>query len=213
MDTSSGKTLTQILMEPVLETFNVRFPNDDTMIRSKIGSPWSDLDKYAAKPGLWDKKIPGSMILLCMVDTILVMARALSRQSIFEKPLAGLGLAGPLNSAAIELACAWYVFGANSTQKAVHLRILSILSEQDWSPKDKSMASLQMRLVDTVEFGSESVGDFLENIQGAVVGGTKKVVVGVGSSIGAGISVGIGGVGAGIGAGLGGLGGIRRGFR
>lgn len=211
LDTS--KTFSRVLMAPILETFNVRFPNDDTLIQSKIGAPWSDLDKYSTTPGLWDKAIPGSLVLLCMVDTILVMARALSRQSIFERPLAGLGLAGPLNTAAIELACAWYVFGPSSRQKAVHSRILSILSEQDWSPKDKSMASLQMKIVDTVEFGLDSVEDFLENIQGAVVDGTKKVVMGVGSGIGAGIGAGIGGVGAGVGVGIAGFGSLRRGFR
>lgn len=192
-------------MEPILECFNVRFPGDDALIQSKIGGPWADLDKYAATPGLWDKKIPANLVLLCMVDTILVMARGLSRQSIFEKPLAGLGLAQPLNSAAIELACTWYALGPNNRQKAVHSRIKSILSEQDWSPKDKSMASLQMKLIETVEFGLENVEDFLENIQGAVVGGAKKAVIGVGSSIGAGIGAGIGGIGAGIGA-------VRRGF-
>lgn len=201
----TGKKFSQILMEPVLECFNVRFSGDDTLIKSKIGGPWKDLDKYASTPGLWDKTIPASLILLCMVDTILVMARGLSRQSIFEKPLAGLGLAQPLNSAAIELACAWYTLGPNSRQSAVHSRILSILSEQDWSPKDKSMASLQMKCIDTVEFGLESVEDFLENIQGAVVGGAKKAVLGVGSTIGSGIGAGIGGIGAGIGS-------VRRGF-
>lgn len=199
-------------MEPILECFNVRFPGDDTLIQSKIGGPWAELDKYAVTPGLWDKTIPATLILLCMVDTILVMARGLSRQSIFEKPLAGLGLAQPLNSAAIELACTWYALGPNNRQKAVHARIKSILSEQDWSPKDKSMASLQMKVVETVEFGLENVEDFLENIQGAVVGGAKKVVAGVGSTIGAGIGAGIGGIGAGIGGIGAGIGAVRRGF-
>lgn len=189
-------------MEPVLECFNVRFRGDDALIQSKIGNPWSDLDKYAATPGLWDKAIPGGLILLCMVDTILVMARALSRQSILDKPLAGLGVAQPLNSAAIELACTWYTLGR---QKAVHSRVISILSEQDWSPKDKSMASLQMKLIETVQFGLEIVEDFLEGIQTNVLGGAKKTVVAVGTGVGT--------AGTGIGAGIGaGIGSVRRGF-
>lgn len=161
-------------MEPILETFNVRFPGDEKLIQSIIGAPWSELDKYTSN--LWDKSIPGNLILLCMVDTILVMARAFYSQLGFDKVV--ISIAQPLSSAALQLACTWYILGRESRQKAVHSRIRSILSEQDWSPKDKSMASLQMQLIEAVELGLETAQDFIESVQTGVLSGAQKVATG-----------------------------------
>lgn len=160
--------LSRMLMEPVLATFNMRFSGDDELIQSRIGREWSGLDRY--RSGLWDQMVPGDLILICMVDTIIVLTYAFSHQRVSGWARTASDVAWSLCSADIEQACAWYT---GTKQIATHTRIRSLLSAGDWSPKDKSMASLQMGLIETVELESDdaekatgSIGGVIKNLWG-----------------------------------------------
>ncbi|KAH8148110.1 uncharacterized protein LAJ45_07874 [Morchella importuna] len=170
--------LSRLLMRPVLDSFNMRFPGDDALIQSLLSKSWRDLDSYPAN--LWDKNIPGDLILMCMLDTIIIMARAFNHTQI-RQPLGAI--AQPLNTIALQLACTWYTLVTLNKQKAMHSRIKSMLSEKDWSPKDISMGSLQMKVIEAVEVGLESAETFLEDIGTGALDGVKKVVGGIGSRI------------------------------
>lgn len=148
---SAGMLLSAILMEPVLATFNIRFSGDAALIQSKIGSPWASLDKY--KSGLWDATLPGDLILICMLDTIMVMTHALSHQQIGGKLKLATDHARPLCAADIETACAWYTAPKHNVQVETHAKIRSLLAK-DFSPKDKCLANLQMKVIETVELQS-----------------------------------------------------------
>lgn len=142
--------LSRMLMEPILATFNMRFSGDDELIQSKLGREWNVLDKY--KSSLLDPLIPGDMILICMVDTIIVLNYAISHQRISGRAKTADDIACSLCSADIDKACTWYT---ENKQSATHTRIRSLLSGEDWSPKDKSMSGLQMGLIETVELQSD----------------------------------------------------------
>lgn len=144
-------TLSAILMEPVLATFNIRFSGDTALIKSKIGGPWAALDKY--KTNLWDATLPGDLILICMLDTILVMTHSLCHQQIGGKVKLSTDHARPLCAADIEASCAWYTAPKHNVQIETHTRIRSLLAK-DWSPKDKSLAHMQMKVIETVELQS-----------------------------------------------------------
>lgn len=140
--------LSATIMEPVLAAFNIRFPGDTALIQSKLGGPWSSLDKY--KSSLWDATLPGDLILMCMLDTIIVMTHALCHQQIAGKEKSVTDHARPLCAADIETACAWYTAPKLNIQMETHTTIRSLLAK-DWSPEDKSLANLQMKVIQTVE--------------------------------------------------------------
>lgn len=142
-----------ILMEPILIAFNMRFSGDDALIHSRIGGPWSGLDKNES--GLLDATVAADLVLMCMVDTIIVTIYALAHQQISGRAKAVTDDAQPLCSADIEQACAWYTAATDNRQTATHTKIKSLLSK-DWSPKEKSIANFQMQLIEVVEVESDN---------------------------------------------------------
>lgn len=160
--------LSAMLMEPVLATFNMRFSGDSALIQSKIGGSWGSLDKH--KSGLWDVTLPGDLVLVCMLDTIIIMTHALSHQYISGKAKTSNDNSQPLSAADIENACAWYTAPKENRQIETHARIRSLLA-RDWSPKDKSVTNLQMKVIETVELQSDSA----ENVKTmGLIGGAIK---------------------------------------
>lgn len=147
----TGMKLSAIIMEPVLSTFNLRFADDTNKIKTKIGSAWSSLDQY--KPSLWDKSIPGDLILMCALDTIIIMTHALTHQQIAGKGKTATDHARALTEADIDNACLWYTAPKQNIQTETHARIRTLLAP-DFSPIDKSLANLQMKVIETVELQS-----------------------------------------------------------
>lgn len=159
-------TLSEVLMEQILDSFNYGFPGDTKLIQSGVGTPWlKELDKFQTT--MWDKKIPAHLILFCMVDTMIIMARVMSRGTALTRPLRRTRV---FHESAIRTACSWY----SRKQSAVHTKIRALLAS-DGSPQDKSMALLQLGLVETIDFGLYSTSD--------AVGETVDAVVGVGRGI------------------------------
>lgn len=158
------RKLSEVLMQPILDIFNMKVPGGANLIQSRVGTPWKkDLDAFPMT--LWDKKIPGDLILCCMVDTIIIMARS----SILARPRS-------LRSADIESACTWYI----PKQSAVHTRIRTLLTK-DWLPVDKSMAVLQLGAIETIEFGLSTGSTLLEDAKDVVIGAGLSAVRGAAS--------------------------------
>lgn len=102
-----------------------------------------------------------------MVDTMIVLSRVMTRWS---------SLTGPMyrrrsyNASDIELACSWYL----QKRDAVHTRIRGLL-ESDGSPKEKSIATLQIELAAVIEFGLRSMSDGLVDMTSSVAGVARDV--------------------------------------
>jgi hypothetical protein len=137
-------------MEPVLATFSMGFTGDAELIQSRIGASWQALDKY--KSGLWDTSLPGDLILICMLDTVIVMTHAVSHQ---EGAKSAKEEACALSSENVEKACAWYTKDSpESAQVALHKAVQELLAS-DGTPKDGSVANLQMKIIEAVELHSD----------------------------------------------------------
>lgn len=168
-----GMKMSMMLMEPVLVSFNVRFAGDAALIQSLIGTPWDAIDQYMN--GLWDDSLPADLILTCMLDTILIMSYALLHQQIGGKPKSRKDNAQPLSASDIKNACEWYTTPKENRQAVTRAKIKELLAE-DGSPKDSSIANLQMKVIETVELQSDTVKEDL--LTSAVMKGTTAVVKG-----------------------------------
>jgi hypothetical protein len=168
-----GMKLSMMLMEPILVSFNIRFTGDATLIQSLVGTPWDAIDQYMN--GLWDDSLPADLILTCMLDTILIMAYALLHQRINGKLKSRKDNAQPLSASDIEKACEWYTTQKENRQAETHAKIKELLAENG-SPKDSSIANLQMKIIETVELQSDTAGEDL--LYSAVMKGTTAVMKG-----------------------------------
>lgn len=173
-----GMKMSMMLMEPVLESFNLRFAGDAELIQSLIGTPWNVIDRYTN--GLCDDSLPADLILTCMLDTIFIMAYALSHQR-------RGGTAQPLSESDIKKACERYTRPNENRQAVAHAKIKELLAE-DGSPRDSSIANLQMKIIETVELQSGTTEDLLSLavMKGttAAMKGTTAVVQGTTAVIG-----------------------------
>lgn len=181
--------LSEVLMEQILDSFNYGYPGDAKLIQSGVGTPWmKELDKYQTT--MWDKKIPAHLILFCMVDTMIIMARIMSRGTALTRPLRRTRA---LHESAIRTACSWY----SQKQSIVHTRIKALLTN-DGSPMDKSMALFQLGLIETIDFGLSSSSDAIEETVDALVGVGRNIYRGAAATslsavtIGSGIVFGLG---------------------
>jgi len=168
-----GMLLSDKLLEPVLNTFNMGFEGDSAFIKGRIGEPWKEIDNY--KSGLYDKTVPGYLILMCMLDTIVIMTYSLAHRQ-------GRGYTGllkatpeqrakPLTQVELEQACAWFTNPKDHRQEKMHKAVKELLDE-DGSPKSNdSITNLQMKVIETVELYSESA----ESASGVIEGALKWV--------------------------------------
>lgn len=163
-----GVSLSQELMAPVLDVFNLRDTSAAETIRARIGAPWRDvLDKFPNT--LWHRDIPPHAVLCCVLDTTIVSARAMARRS------------------SVESACAWYKL----TQGAVHVRLARLLAE-DGSPSEASMAWLQIGLAETLEWALASGDGVAGVLVEAVVGVGRSAYRGAAGAVFGTVTVGFG---------------------
>lgn len=163
-----GVSLSQELMAPVLDVFNLRDTAAAETIRARIGAPWRDvLDKFANT--LWHRDIPPHAVLCCVLDTTIVAARAMARRS------------------SVESACAWYKL----TQGAVHVRLARLLAE-DGSPREASVAWLQIGLAETLEWALASGDGVAGVLVEALVGAGRSAYRGAAGAVLGTVTVGFG---------------------
>ncbi|TGZ80739.1 hypothetical protein EX30DRAFT_364382 [Ascodesmis nigricans] len=141
----NAMNLTHMLMEPILSTFNIRFKGDTDLIISEIGDAWKDLNN--ADNNLCHPTVDGKLILLCTLDTIMVMTRALTHNSDSNETEEEKTTASALTEEDIKRASRWY---KGSKQKETHTRICELLTAEG-TPKDNSIATLQMKVIEIVE--------------------------------------------------------------
>lgn len=172
--------LSEILMRQIFDSFQSGLTSHTRLIQSRLGTPWQrQLDQCPTT--MWQKTLPVNLILCCMVDTMIVLSRVMTRWS---------RLTGPLyrrrsyTASEIELACSWYL----QKQAAIHTRIGALLAK-DGSPKEKSIATLHIELVEVIEFGLRSMSDDLTDITSSVAGVARDVGRGATAAILGGSSV------------------------
>lgn len=165
--------LTNMIMEPILSTFNMRFERDDELIIAEIGKPWNALDN--CRNGLCDAVVPGDLIMLCTLDTILVMARALKHTHDDHETEEERQTAVAITEADIKSACQWY---RGSAQAETHAKIQHLLTA-DGEPKDNSIANFQMKVIEIVELRSKRARKRgpMYGLRRVLRGGTLKRVV------------------------------------
>ncbi|KAF8453365.1 hypothetical protein BGX38DRAFT_1178324 [Terfezia claveryi] len=179
---SAGVSLSTLLMEPVLATFSMGFSGDSELIKRHIGSSWVDLDKHTS--GICDTSLPSYLLLICMLDTIIVMTHAVAHRDKSKNE------ALPVTHAEIEQACTWYAvahkLGQETIQKSLHKQVHELL-QPDGYPKDKSVAHLQMKTIAIVERFSEEAEKgsttILAAAAAAVSGAVTGAIAGVGGKI------------------------------
>lgn len=175
----AGMSLSTLLMEPVLATFGMRFSGDSELIKSRIGSPWVGLDKYTS--GICDTSLPSYLLLICMLDTILVMTYAVAHRDNSRNE------ALPVTVAEVEKACTWYTVpqkkGQGATQGSLHKQVQELL-QPDGYPKEKSIAHLQMKTIAVVEKFSDEAEKASATVLGAVVGAVSGAVTGTIAGVG-----------------------------
>lgn len=148
----AASVLSDVLVLAVLDCFNMRVPGDAETIRDRLGAPWvSALAPFPAT--LLDRGIPPAALLCCMLDTMVVVTRAMARR-------------GGVTPAGIEAACAWYKL----RQPDVHARVAGLLAA-DGAPRDGSLAVVQLLFAEAVEGALGGGGWSI----GGVVGGTVGV--------------------------------------
>lgn len=150
-------------MEPILDRFRSQLTTHATLIKSQLRRPWkTELDKCPTT--MWQADLPGNLILYCMVDTMIVLARVMPKSS-FYTPVAFRSTA-EYNANTIRSACTWYL----PRQAGIHTQIKALL-ESDWSPKENSIAFLQLALMHVIESGIRSrvdnTDEGLEMLSGA----------------------------------------------
>lgn len=167
-ESGQGLLLSQELMAPVLDVFNLLDTSAAETIRARIGAPWRDaLDEFPRS--LWHRDIPPHAVLCCMLDTTVVAARAMARRS------------------SVESACAWYKL----TQGAVHTRLAGLLAA-DGSPRDGSVAWLQIELAETLEWALASGDGVAGVLVDALVGVGRSAYRGVAGVVLGSVTVGFG---------------------
>lgn len=179
-DPGDSAVLSHVLMHAVLDCFNMRVPRDAEIIRARLGAPW--VGALAPFPvTLWDRGIPPAPLLCCMLDTMVVVSRAMTRR-------------GDVSAPGIEAACAWYKL----KQAGVHARVATALLAPDGAPRDGSLAALQVAFAETVELAL-GTGDWaISEAVGAAVGAGRAAVGGVAAgllgavTLGSGIAWGVG---------------------
>lgn len=139
-------TLPDVLMDQTLRSFNIQFPGNAKLIQREIGSPWVTGLEGCLK-SMWDKKIPAHLILSCMVDTMIVQARVMSQGRPARDNQAS-------HERAVRAACTWY----KPKQADIHTRINSLL-DGDRLPLNKSIAHLQLGLIEIIDIGLTSTTD------------------------------------------------------
>ncbi|KAI5803942.1 hypothetical protein EDC01DRAFT_763093 [Geopyxis carbonaria] len=168
------------LIDPVVSTFNMG-PRVAKQIQLKIGSVWGDLN--AATSEISEPNIPGTQILLCMLDALLVITYALShqkQQNETPKPKGPGQLSEPLNRPEINDACDWYkgrgrykslnwympvtwsgrnYKTAQDRQLELHKKIKALLDAKGL-PKDGSIANLQMKIIEVVDGQTEKTRNY-----------------------------------------------------
>lgn len=162
-------TLPEVLMDQILRSFNIRFPGDAKLIQSQVGSTWMKGLKGFPKT-MWDTNIPANLILCCMVDTMVILARVMSRGTFITRPARRTKA---LQERATRSACAWY----KRKQEEVHTRITALLDNK-YLPLNGSMALFQLGLIEIVDFGLASRSDVVEETADAIVGLGRDVVRG-----------------------------------
>lgn len=146
--------LTDVLMEPILDSFQSRLTAHAALIKSQLGGPWQkELDKCPTT--MWQATLPGNLILYCMVDTMIVLARVMPKPSAYIPNALRRTAAYDANT--IRSACTWYL----PRQAAVHTQIKALLATNS-SPKENSIAFLQLALMDVIETGMWSTSDTIE---------------------------------------------------
>lgn len=155
----SPKTpLSSLLLKPILDTFNMGFPGDEELIKSRISKPWISLDSHTT--GLEDETIPGYLILMCMVDAVVVMTYALSHR---VKQGYGGFLGGTsentsqsvLTKGELEKACDWFTNVKSNKQEQLHKMIQDLLDDEGQPKGNDSITNLQMKIIETVELFSD----------------------------------------------------------
>lgn len=151
-------------MEPILDSFQSRLTAHAALIKSQLGGPWQkQLDKCPTT--MWQAALPGNLILYCMVDTMIVLARVMPKPSAYIPNALRRTTAYDANT--IRSACTWYL----PRQAAVHTQIKALLATNS-SPKENSIAFLQLALMDVIETGMwsriDSVGEGLDMVAGTV---------------------------------------------
>lgn len=171
--TPGAMSLTDVLMEPILDSFQSGLMPHAAVIKSQLGAPWQkELDKCPAT--MWQTSLPGNLILYCMVDTMIVLARVMPKPSTYIPN--ALRWTTAYNANTIRSACTWYL----PRQTAVHTRIKALLAT-DSSPKENSIAFLQLALMDVIETGMWSKTDTVEGGLDTVAGTVRDTARYVGS--------------------------------
>lgn len=162
---SPNTVLSNLLLAPILDTFNMGFPEDVELIKTRLSKPWIELDGH--NTGLQDKKLPGYLILMCMIDTVVVMTYALAHREAPKKTgyLAyGSALVGNgtehgsrvVTKEELSKACDWYTNTKDNKQEQLHKTIRDLVDEEG-EPKDShSITNIQMKIIETVELFSDT---------------------------------------------------------
>lgn len=144
-------SLTDVLLEPILDSFQSRLTTQAALIKSQLGAQWQkELENCPTTT--WQAALPGNLILCCMVDTMIVLARVMPTPSAYIPNV--LRSTAFYDANTIRSACTWYL----PRQAAVHTQIKALLAA-DSSPKENSIAFLQLSLMDVIETGMWSVTD------------------------------------------------------
>jgi len=170
-------SLSTLLMEPVLATFSMGF-SDSELIKRLIGSPWVDLDKHTS--GICDTSLPSYLLLICMLDTIIVMTYAVAHRGKSNEAL-------PVTQTEVEKACTWYAVahktGQATIQKTLHKQVQELLQSNGY-PKNKSVAHLQMQTIALVEKFSDEAEKASITILAAAAAAVSGAVTGAISGVG-----------------------------
>ena len=178
----AGMSLSTLLMEPVLATFSIGFSGDSELIKSRIGGPWVGLDKHTS--GIRDTSLSSYLLLICMLDTIIVMTYAMAHRDKLKNE------ALLVTNAEVEKACTWYAVahktGQATIQKSLHKQVQELL-QPDGYPKEKSVAHLQMKTIAIVEKFSDDAekasATLLATAAAAVSGAVTGAITGVGGKL------------------------------
>jgi len=182
----TGMSLADILIEPIVTTFNMARRKDAEVIKPRISAPWKSLDNFTK--GLRDPEVPGDLILICMLDIIIIMTHAVTHPT---RPKNWKGEAFQISTGDMERACTWFATppkaGQPSIQDKMHQRVKDLLDAQGY-PRSGSIASLQMKVIEIVDSFTRDAQNAPSTIIGAAAAAATGAIKGAFSGVSSGVS-------------------------